>query len=81
MLIINIFMFDGHKRYLVNLGAQFRYELIGTTPELENLHISNPVSLLIDRSGTVHHIHYAETGNVEKSSLFFKKVNSLFESV
>jgi len=78
---MNMYLVDGHERYLNNLGAQFRYEVIDTTPELEDLHISNPVSLLIDRNGTVHHIHYAETGNIEKSRLFFNKVNSLFESV
>jgi hypothetical protein len=78
---MNMFLIEGHERYLVNLGAQFRYEVIDPTPELEDLHISNPVSLLIDQNGTVHHIHYAETGNIEKSRLFFNNVNSLFESV
>ncbi len=78
---MNMFLIDVHERYLVNLGAQFRYEVIDTTPELEDLHISNPVSLLIDRNGTIHHTHHAETGNIEKSRLFFYKVNSLFESV
>ena len=74
-------MFDGHKRYLVNLGAQFRYDVIDPTPELKDLYISNPVSLLIDRNGTIQHIHRAETGNPERSRLFFKKINSLFESI
>ncbi len=78
---MNMYLVDGHDRYLVNLGAQFRYEVIDTIPELDDLHISNPVSLLIDRNGTVHHIHYAETGNVEKSRVFFKMMNSLFASV
>ncbi len=78
---MNMYLVDGHERYLVNLGAQFRYEIIGTIPELDDLHISNPVSLLIDRNGTVHHIHYADIGNAEKSRRFFENVRSLFESV
>jgi len=78
---MNMFLVDRHERYLVNLGAQFRYEVIDVTPELEDLHISNPVSLLIDRNGTIQHIHRAETANPEKSRLFFKQVNSLFESI
>jgi len=78
---LNMYLVDGHKQYLVNLGAQFLYEVIDTIPELDDLHISNPVSFLIDRNGTVHHIHRAETGNPERSRLFFNKVNSLFESV
>ena len=78
---MKMYLVDGHEQYLVNLGAQFRYEVIGTTPELEDLHISNPVSLLIDRNGTIQHIHRAETANPGRSRIFFKKVNSLFESV
>ncbi len=78
---MNMYLVDGHERYLVNLGAQFGYEVIDTIPELDDLHISNPVSLLIDRNGTIHHTHHAETGNIEKSRLFFNKVKSLFESV
>ncbi len=80
-LYMNMFLIDAHERYLVNLGAQFRYDIIDPTPELRDLHISNPVSLLIDRNGTIQHIHRAETGNPERSRLFFKKVNSLFESI
>jgi hypothetical protein len=80
-LYMNMFLIDAHERYLVNLGAQFRYEVIDTIPELDDLHISNPVSLLIDRNGTIQHIHRAETGNPERSRLFFKKVDSLFESI
>lgn len=64
---IKMYLIEGHERYLMNLGAQFQYEIINSPPELEYLHISNPVSLLIDRNGTVHHIHHAETDNVEKS--------------
>ncbi len=78
---MNMYLLDGHERYLLNLGAQFRYEVIESTPELDDLRISNPVSLLIDHNGTVHQIHYAEIGNAEKSSLFFLKVSSLFEAV
>jgi len=78
---MKMFLVDGHEQYLLNLGAQFRYEVIDTIPELDDLHISNPVSLLIDRNGTIQHIHRAETGNPERSRLFFNKVNSLFESI
>jgi len=80
-LYMNMFLIDAHERYLVNLGAQFRYDVIDATPELEDLQISNPVSLLIDRNGTVQHIHRAETANPERSRLFFKKINSLFDSI
>jgi len=78
---MNVYLVDGYERYLVNLGAQFWYEVIDMIPELDDLHINNPVSLLIDRNGTIHHTHLAETGNIEKSRSFFNKVNSLFESV
>jgi len=78
---MKMFLFEGYELYLEYFGAQFRYEVIDPTLELDDLHISNPVSFLIDRNGTVHHIHRAETANPEKSRLFFKKINSLFDSI
>jgi len=79
--LMDIYLLSDSGGYLANRGAMFHYEKLTSIPELQNIHFDNPVSFLVDRNNTVQLIHKAETGNPEKSRMFFKRVESLFESV
>lgn len=79
--LMDIYLLSDSGGYLANRGAMFHYEKLTSIPELQNIHVDNPVSFLVDRNNTIQLIHKAETGNPEKSRMFFKRVESLFESV
>lgn len=78
---MNIYLIGDNRRNPTLFGANFEYEVIAAEPELDKLHIDNPVSVLIDRNRTIQFIHRAEIGNGEKSKAFYNRVRSLFESV
>ncbi len=79
--LIDIYLVNGSSGYLTQLGAAFKYRYIEEIPGFLNIPIGNPVSLLVDRNNTIQLIHKTETGNPEKSRIFFERVESLFESV
>ncbi len=78
---IDIYLTDGSDNYLNRFGAAFEYRTVEQVQDLADLNVDNPVSLLIDRNNTVQMMHKSETGNPEKSRLFFERVRSLFEIV
>ena len=78
---INVYQIGGFEHYLNRYGAVFEYRNNEHLSELSSLIVDNPISLIIDRNNTLLLIHKAETGNPEKSRIFFERVESLFESV
>ncbi|MEX0779013.1 MAG: hypothetical protein WD491_08990 [Balneolales bacterium] len=47
----------------------------------EELNFDNPVAILTDSNGMVQNIYVAEVGNKEKSSNFYKRMTSFFNSI
>jgi protein involved in ribonucleotide reduction len=80
---ISVIVVGGSKNYISKLGASFSYE---TTNEKQSfLNIENeeyyPIIMVLDKNGFIQKIHCVKYNSYEKSDIYFKMINSFFDSL
>ena len=67
---------------LKRAGAEFPYRVIGNASTIlpDYFIIHNSLGLIVDSNNMIHGVYRPETEHEEKSSKFYKKTHSLFES-